>query len=98
MAVETMFTTDGRDRELWEADNEGGIAESIVCCIEGQAFSRSYALAPRSPSPPPPPPVSKLDRRHKGRLRKRDNLLTEVGEGSGQGAESYDRKESLVLC
>jgi hypothetical protein len=29
MAVETMYTTDGGDRELWEADNEGGIAESI---------------------------------------------------------------------
>jgi hypothetical protein len=29
MAVETMYTTDGRDRELWEADNEGGIAESV---------------------------------------------------------------------
>ncbi len=47
MAVETMFTTDGRDRELWEADNEGGIAESIECFIEGQAFCRPYDLAPR---------------------------------------------------
>jgi hypothetical protein len=31
--------------------------------------------------PPPPSHVRKLDRRHKGRLRKRDNLLT--GEGVG---------------
>ncbi len=32
-----------------------------------------------------PSPVSKLDRRHTGRLRKRDNLLTE--EGGGMGVE-----------
>ncbi len=32
-----------------------------------------------SPSPPPTSPVSKLDRQHTGRPRKRDNLLT--GEG-----------------
>ncbi len=43
-------------------------------------------------SPPPPHPLkfSKLDRRHKGRLRKRDDLLTgERGEGCGGGAKSY---------
>ncbi len=44
MAVETRYTTDGRDRELWEADNEGGIAESIECFIEGQATSQSYCF------------------------------------------------------
>jgi hypothetical protein len=33
--------------------------------------------------PPPPSPVSKLDRRHTERLRKRDNLLT--GEGVREG-------------
>ncbi len=38
-----------------------------------------------SPSPPPSP-VSKLDRRHTGRLRKKDNLLTEEGGGgAGEG-------------
>jgi hypothetical protein len=37
-------------------------------------------------NPLPPSPVTKLDRRHTGRLRKRDNLLT--GEGGG-GAKSY---------
>jgi hypothetical protein len=46
----------------------------------------------------PHSPVSKLDRRHTGRLRKRDNLQTEGrwggGEGSGRGAESYDCKKS----
>jgi hypothetical protein len=40
------------------------------------------------PLPPLPPPVSKLDQRHLGRLRKRDNLLTgERGEGNGPGVE-----------
>ncbi len=60
------------------------------------AFSWSYDLAPRPP-PPTPPPVSSviiLDRRHTGRLRKRDNLLTVKGGKGGGGAESYDRKTS----
>ncbi len=60
----------------------------------GQAFSLSYDLAPC----PPPTPIFlqyKLDRRHKGRLRKRDNLLPgEVGKGGGRGAESYDSKKA----
>ncbi len=43
-----------------------------------QAFWRSYDLAP-SPPPPTSPPVNKLNRRHIGRPRKRDNLL--MGEG-----------------
>jgi hypothetical protein len=30
--------------------------------------------------PLPPSPVSKLDRRHTGRLRKRDNVLSSQGE------------------
>ncbi len=39
------------------------------------------------PHPPPPPSsVSKLDRRHTGRLRKRDKLLTGEG-GKGVGEE-----------
>jgi hypothetical protein len=37
---------------------------------------------------PPPSPVSKLARRHAGRLRKRDSLLAREGGGGG-GAESY---------
>ncbi len=41
-------------------------------------------------APPPPITVSKLDRRHTGRLRKRDNLLTGEGVGGGWGAESYN--------
>ncbi len=45
---------------------------------EDQAFSSFYDLASA--------PVSFPDRRHTGRLRKRDNLLT--GEGEGVGEES----------
>jgi hypothetical protein len=40
--------------------------------------------------PHPPSPVSKLDRQHTGRRRKRDNLLT--GGIGWEGAKSYDRK------
>ncbi len=57
---------------------------------EDEVLSPSYDLAP---SPPPAPSrVSKLDRRHTGRLRKRDNLLTEEGrKGGGGGAKSYEK-------
>jgi hypothetical protein len=52
--------------------------------IEDQAFSLSTLS-----------PVSKLEQRHAGRLRKRDNLLTgERGEGDGVGTKSYDRKKA----
>ncbi len=52
--------------------------------IEGQAFSRSTLS-----------PVSKLEQRHPGRLRWRDNLLTgKRGEGDGVGAKSYDCKKA----
>jgi hypothetical protein len=43
---------------------------------------------------PPPSPVSKLDRRHTGRLLKRDNFLTGEGEGVGEGAKSYDGEKA----
>jgi hypothetical protein len=49
---------------------------SIEWYIENQAFSRSYDLAP--PLSPPLPSVC-FDRRHTGRLRKRNNLLTVEG-------------------
>jgi hypothetical protein len=46
-------------------------------------------------SPTPSPlPVIKLDRRHIGRLRKRDNLLTGDGGGGGGKAKSYDGKKA----
>jgi hypothetical protein len=40
---------------------------------------------------PHPPPVSKLERRHTGRLRKRDNLRTGKGKA---GAKSYDGEKA----
>jgi len=45
-------------------------SESIEWIMEDQAFSPSYDVAPRPP--PPPSPVSNIDRRHTGRLRKRE--------------------------
>ncbi len=56
--------------------------ERIGWFKEGQAFSRSYALAPR----PLPSIVSKLGRRL--------NRKTGEGGGGGRGAESYDRKKA----
>ncbi len=42
--------------------------------------------------------LCKLDRRHTGRLRKRDNLLMGEGkEGGGLGAKSYDRKKAWAF-
>jgi hypothetical protein len=61
--------------------------------IEELSFYQSYDLAPPPPPHPPPSPSSKLDRRHAGRLRKRDNLLT--GEGGGRGAKSYEGQKAL---
>ncbi len=74
-------------------------AERFNWFIEGQTFSRSFYFAPRPPPPPPPHsfPISNLDRRHTGRLRKRDNLLK--GEGGRGWARSriIRPQESLVL-
>ncbi len=44
--------------------------------------------------PTPPSPVSKLDRRHTGRRRKRDNLLSERGREGGGGAKSFDGEKA----
>ncbi len=52
-------------------------------------------LVPRLP-PLPPSPIIKLDRRHTGRLRKRDDLLTGEGVGGVQGPKSHYLRESLV--
>ncbi len=59
--------------------------ESIKWFTEDQAFSPSYDVAPRPP--PSPSPVSNIDRRHTGRLRMRDKLLT--GEGGRGWGEAY---------
>ncbi len=55
--------------------------ESIEWFIEDQTFMSPYDLPPPTPNSPLSP-ISKLNRRHTGRLRKRDNLLT--GGGSGR--------------
>jgi hypothetical protein len=47
--------------------------------------------------PLPPSPFSKIDRRrHKGRLKKSDNLLTEEGEGVGE-KPSHTTVRNMVL-
>jgi hypothetical protein len=48
-------------------------------------------LARPHPTPSPAATVRKLDRRHTGSLRKRDNLLT---EGEGEGGKSYNGKKA----
>ncbi len=70
-----------------------GAPENIEWFIEGQAFLRSFDSAPRPPLSPPSS-VSKLDRRRKGRRRKRDSSLTGEGEWGEDGVESYDRKKA----
>jgi hypothetical protein len=54
------------------------IPESIECFIEDQEFSPLYNLA--LPTTPPPSTVSKVNRRHTGRL--------EGGRADGEGAKS----------
>ncbi len=67
---------------------------SMECCFKGPDFL-SVVWFGSYPTPlTPPPPVSKLHRRHTGRLRKRDNLLT--GDGLGEGPNRR-RRESLIL-
>ncbi len=67
-------------------------SESNEWFIKRQAFSPVLWFC--SSSTPSPSPVRKADRRHTGRLRKSDNLLTgEGGEGGGRGTESFYRKE-----
>jgi len=61
--------------------------------IEDQAFSSSYDLASL---PLPPSRPYRLDRRHTGRLRKRDNNLLPAGMGGGGRAKSW-QPESMVL-
>ena len=68
--------------------------ESTEWFLDGQAFLRSYSLAPCPPLPSPPPPGSKLDRRHTRRLKKGGNLLT--GEG-GARRRIIRPQESLAL-
>jgi hypothetical protein len=53
-----------------------------------------------TPIPLPHSPVSKLDQRHIGKLRKRDNLLTREGGGEEEIVKSYDGEKawsSIIL-
>jgi hypothetical protein len=70
--------------------------ESIQCNIEDEAISPSYDLA-TFPPPPIHSPVSKLDRRHTGRLRMKHSLLTGGGGGEVEGASSYDGEKPCSL-
>jgi hypothetical protein len=65
-----------------------GYQRILIDLLEDQTFPPKYNLA-HPPPPPPPFPVSKLDRRHTGLLRKRDNLLT-----TGGGRQIIRRRES----
>ncbi len=69
---------------------------SIECFYRGPGCLVVECLAP---SPPLPPLLSVTDRRHTGRLRKRDSFLTgEEGlAGEEQNSKSYQNQESLVL-
>ncbi len=99
-------------RILEETEKRYG-SESMEWFIEGQAFSRSYDLAPRS-TPPPSRRQEDWERETNcwrergeggwllahtlpplppGRLRKRNKLLREEGEGGGREAESYDHEK-----
>ncbi len=71
-------------------------SKSIEWFIEDQAFTPSYGLAPPPPHPTPSL-VSKFDRPHTGRLRKRDNLLTgERGKEWGR-SQIIRERENLAL-
>ena len=54
------------------------VATGVFLLVKQKWGLLPYYLDP-PPPPPPPLPDSMLDRRHTGRLRKRDNLLT--GDG-----------------
>jgi hypothetical protein len=70
--------------------------QRVLNDLERTRLSRCRIIRLLAHSSPPPSPVSKLDRRHTGRLRKRDNLLTRE-EGMGVGEEpNIQPQESLV--
>ncbi len=87
--VRQSTITSARNNTFTEGNPESGTdiffkSKRIKLFIEAQAFWRSYDSAPRPP--PPPFPGSKLDRRHTGILRQRDNFLTGRGV-MGAGVE-----------
>jgi hypothetical protein len=85
MVIYTIYTQNKRDRGGVEGT---GLAERVLNNLQRtrlSPFRMIWLLSHPSPSH-----VSKLDQRHIGRLRKRDNLL--VGERAGEsggGPKSY---------
>jgi hypothetical protein len=62
----------------------------------GTGFLATYNLAPPHPFPSPSP-ISKLDRRHTGKLRKRENIQTGENGRGWRRSQIIRRLESLVL-
>ncbi len=59
--------------------------QRVLNTLKSARFYRGRLIWLLAHPPPPPAPVSKLDRRHTGRLRKSDSLRTgEVGERVGE--------------
>jgi hypothetical protein len=69
--------------------------ESIEWFIEDHPFSSSYY--PPLSLFPNPSPFSKLNRRHTGRRRKRDSLLTEERGKGWWRSQIIQRRRSMVL-
>ncbi len=68
-------------------------SESIECFIKGQAFSRSYDLAPR----PPLPPSLSHQQAHRNSEKERQAADGVAGEGGGRGAESRTPGPLLIM-
>ncbi len=74
-----LYRTESLVRQLPKQLHPPPSPTSIECLIEDQAISSPTLF---------PSPVSKLDRRHIGRPRKRVNLLTGEGGGGIGGVKS----------
>jgi hypothetical protein len=66
--------------------------ESIVLFKEGQAFTWSYNLAPG----PPFPPLQSVSSTGDTQEDRRHEKERQLGEGDGQGSESYECKNACI--
>ncbi len=71
-------------------------AKEYWMIYRGTGFLATYNLAPPHPFPAPSP-ISKLDRRHTGKVRKRENMLTGEDRGGWGRSQIIRWRESLVL-